>query len=106
MVLNFWAMTLLTLSDASVLIFTSPIWTLLMASFFLGEKQTTMDYVATICCVVGIILVARPTFVFGASDDIDGGTESNRLFGVVVALTGSICAASQNVKRPYLSLQF
>lgn len=59
--------TKLPLGDATVCISTTPIFTALVAYVFLRESWHIFDAVATFICLGGVILITRPTFLFGSS---------------------------------------
>jgi drug/metabolite transporter (DMT)-like permease len=57
----FYAITVLPLATVFALEFTTPIWGLLMAPLFLGERLTRRGLVSAVIGFVGILIVARPT---------------------------------------------
>ena len=59
--------TKLPLGDATVCISTTPIFTAFLAYVFLKESWHIFDAVATFVCIVGVVLITRPTFIFGTS---------------------------------------
>lgn len=61
------AFTLLPLSDATVFISTTPVFTGILAYFILGESWRKTDAASTFLCLLGIVLITRPTFIFGNS---------------------------------------
>lgn len=61
----YYSVTELPLADATTIHYTNPIMVALAAGFFLSEKITRGVVAATLACVVGVILVARPEFLFG-----------------------------------------
>ncbi|MCH2077179.1 MAG: DMT family transporter [Rhodobacteraceae bacterium] len=58
----FYALTLIPLAQLFALEFTSPIWVLLLAPFFLGEKLTAAKVGFAALGFVGVLIVARPNF--------------------------------------------
>jgi drug/metabolite transporter (DMT)-like permease len=63
----YYAVTHLPLADATVLHFTNPVMTVLLASVVLGEKLRGRELALTALCLAGVVLVARPPFLFGAA---------------------------------------
>lgn len=61
------AFTLLPLGDATVIISTTPVFTAIMAYLVLKEAWHKHDAVSTFLCLAGIVLITRPTFLFGVS---------------------------------------
>ena len=59
--------TKLPLGDATVCISTTPIFTALLAYVFLKESWHLFDAAATFVCTGGVVLITRPTFIFGSS---------------------------------------
>ncbi|MEM6276565.1 MAG: DMT family transporter [Pseudomonadota bacterium] len=58
----FYALTLIPLAQLFALEFTSPIWVLLLAPIFLGERLTWAKVGFAALGFVGVIIVARPDF--------------------------------------------
>ncbi len=80
--LNFWAMTLLPLADATTISFTVPIFATLFAAVVLREKVGIRRWSAILLGFVGVLIVIQP-----------GGTLIPA-FGAAVALTGALVTAS------------
>ena len=60
-----WSFQFLPLGDASALVFTSPIFTCVIARIFLKEKLTPVSVGSLIFGLGGVVLIAKPTFIFG-----------------------------------------
>jgi drug/metabolite transporter (DMT)-like permease len=58
----FWALTQIPLAQVFALEFTSPLWVILLAPLFLGERQTRTRLIAAALGFCGILLVANPDF--------------------------------------------
>ena len=56
----FFALPLIPLAQLFALEFTSPIWVVLLAPFFLGEKLTVKKLSIAALAFVGVLVVARP----------------------------------------------
>lgn len=61
---QFYAFQHMPLADATVIVFSSPIFTGVLAHFLLGEGWGLFDALATLLCFTGVVLIARPTFLF------------------------------------------
>lgn len=61
---QFYAFQHMPLADATVIVFSSPIFTGVLAHFLLGESWGLFDALATLLCFTGVVLIARPTFLF------------------------------------------
>jgi drug/metabolite transporter (DMT)-like permease len=61
----------------------------------LKEPWTLLDAIATCVCFAGVVFVAEPAFLFGASADEGGGGSSSsaRTLSAGVALIGSVMSA-------------
>lgn len=64
----FYALTLISLAQLFALEFTSPIWVMVFATLFLGERLTPVRLLALALGFAGALVVARP----GAGGDIVG----------------------------------
>jgi len=71
----FYAIALLPLGDAIALLSLHPVVTVLAAAIFLGEPIRPSHLIAAVASGVGAILITRPAFVFGTSNN-DGGDPS------------------------------
>ncbi|KAK4521229.1 uncharacterized protein ATC70_013174 [Mucor velutinosus] len=93
--LFFYSITQLPLADATVVFFLGPAFTAILASIVLGEAFTLFDGICSVACMVGVVLVSKPQFLFGSHDgpqdqDI---SEWQRLFAVLCALAGAMMSA-------------
>ncbi|KAI9002326.1 hypothetical protein BC832DRAFT_115137 [Gaertneriomyces semiglobifer] len=61
---GWYALSVLTLADATVLSFLSPIFTAILARFILKEPYEVLDGVTGFLSMVGVICIARPSFLF------------------------------------------
>ncbi|EAR95801.1 integral membrane protein DUF6 containing protein (macronuclear) [Tetrahymena thermophila SB210] len=82
----FTCFTLMTISDGSILVNTSPIWTNFLAAIFLGEQLSKKAVGFCMLSFVGIILVCRPAFLFGQSESSE---DKNQFLGTIYGLAGS-----------------
>lgn len=82
----FYGITHLPLADATVIQFCNPMLAALIAVFALGERLTGAQLFATLGSIVGVVLVAQPTFLFSSGAALDP-------FAVVVAVLGAVFSA-------------
>ncbi|KAJ2813653.1 hypothetical protein H4S07_000523 [Coemansia furcata] len=75
----FYAVTVMTLADATVVFFTGPVFSALFASWMLGEPYGAFDRGASVICLLGIVMVVRPEGQMG--------------WGAVAALAGAMSGA-------------
>ena len=55
-----YAVHYLLLADATVLIFTIPLWSIIFAALFLGERVRLRRTLATVTGFIGVLLVIKP----------------------------------------------
>ena len=79
--LNFWAMILLPLADATTISFTVPIFATLFAALILREQVGIRRWSAILIGFVGVLIVVQP------------GGSLIPAFGAAVALTGALVTA-------------
>jgi drug/metabolite transporter (DMT)-like permease len=56
----FYALTLIPLGEVVSIEFTMPIWILILAAIFLGERLTVWRIVAVVLGLVGVVIIVRP----------------------------------------------
>lgn len=78
-VCNFYAVTQMNLSDASMLFNLTPFFVTLFAIFFLGERIMKVEYISLVSAFIAVMLVIKPQFNMG-------------IIGGVVGIVGAACA--------------
>lgn len=86
----YYSLTHLPLAEATVIQYTNPVFTGLLAAAFLGERLRAVEVVGTLVALVGVAVVARPGFLFGGETPAHG-------WATAVALAGSIFSACSYV---------
>jgi drug/metabolite transporter (DMT)-like permease len=81
------ALTTLPLADATVIFYSNPVLTALFAALFLDERLGTREIAGALLSFAGIVLIARPSFLFG-----DAASGLSLLY-VGIAFIGAVCAA-------------
>ncbi|XP_054840081.1 solute carrier family 35 member G1 [Eublepharis macularius] len=94
MILLYYAFQVMPLADATVITFSSPVFTSLLAWIFLKEKYSPWDLLFTLFTITGVVLIARPPFLFGSKVAGIEGTYTDHLKGTIAAVTSAIFAAS------------
>jgi drug/metabolite transporter (DMT)-like permease len=87
----FYALVHLPLAEATVIQYTNPVFTALLAVVFLAEHIRPRDLFLTLASLAGVVLMARPAFLFG------GLGERLDPVAVGVALAGAILSAAAYV---------
>ncbi|XP_020792360.1 solute carrier family 35 member G1 [Boleophthalmus pectinirostris] len=93
MILLFYAVQQMPLADATVIMFSNPVFTSVLAWIFLKERCTIWDCVFTVFTLTGVILIARPPFIFGKHLSGIESNYSNHIKGAIAAFAGAIGAA-------------
>ncbi|KAJ7987722.1 hypothetical protein DPEC_G00329440 [Dallia pectoralis] len=93
MILLYYAVQQMPLADATVIMFSNPVFTSLLAWIFLKEKCTIWDCVFTVFTLAGVVMIARPPFIFGARIEGIEGDYTSHLMGTIAAFGGAIGAA-------------
>ncbi|KAH9051567.1 DUF6-domain-containing protein [Lactarius deliciosus] len=98
----YFSLQYLSLSDAMVLSFLSPILTGFTGAIFLKEPISLKEMFAGLCSFLGVVLVARPQFLFNKlhanrsagipADLSEVATPEQRMLSVIAALIGVLGA--------------
>ena len=80
----YFALIHLPLAEATVIQYTNPVWTALLAAVFLREAIGRRELALSIASLVGVVIIARPTIVFGTT------TESLPALPVLAGLVGAV----------------
>jgi drug/metabolite transporter (DMT)-like permease len=79
-----------------VVFFLGPAFTAILASLVLGEAFTLFDGICSVACMIGVVLVSKPQFLFGGetpAHDEEAINEWKRLFAILCALVGAMMSA-------------
>ncbi len=80
----------LPLGDANVIQYTNPAFTAVLAAWVLREGLRPRELGAVLASLAGVVLVARPSFLFGSAAALEPAV-------VGIALLGALCSASAYV---------
>lgn len=86
----YYAVIQLPLADATVIHFTNPVFTAFIAALWLREHLGPREWLLVVTSLGGVVLVARPAFLFGAGDSL-------ATFPVLIGLCGAVLAAGAYV---------
>ncbi|VDC01248.1 unnamed protein product [Peniophora sp. CBMAI 1063] len=95
----YYSLRYLSLSDATAITFLTPIFTGIASAIFLKEPLSKKELLAGLFSFVGVLLIARPEFLFGPAAHADPATDDSsssratpqeRLIAVGVALIGVV----------------
>uniref|UniRef100_A0A8B9U394 Solute carrier family 35 member G1 n=1 Tax=Anas zonorhyncha TaxID=75864 RepID=A0A8B9U394_9AVES len=94
MILLYYAFQVMPLADATVITFSSPVFTSLLAWIFLKEKYSIWDLLFTLFTITGVVLIARPPFLFGSNVTGIEGSYADHLKGTIAAIASTVSSAS------------
>lgn len=89
--LNFWSITLLPLSEATLLLFVAPLVSTVLSVLILSEVIKLRRWIAVVVGFLGVAIALQP------------GTEGFNLFGVAVALVGAVFTGTVTITIRSLS---
>lgn len=90
---SFLSMERLPIGDATVLCMLSPFFAAILGVFILREPWGVHEFLATVISLVGAVLVARPTAIFGHIEG-DGGTGGSKdTLGITYAFIAAVTSA-------------
>ncbi|KAI8903293.1 hypothetical protein EDD86DRAFT_231042 [Gorgonomyces haynaldii] len=92
---SFYALSVLSVAEATVIGFLGPVFTGMAAQVFLGEYWEIMDRIAGFVSMIGVVCIARPSFIFGTlfegtQVDIDPAL----VIGIIVAILSAVMSSA------------
>ncbi|MEM1128358.1 MAG: DMT family transporter [Bacteroidota bacterium] len=93
----FYAIPRLPLADVTVIQFTNPVFTALLGAVFLGEYLKRREVALAVLSLLGVVLVAQPSILFGAR------AEALDPQAALIALAGAVLAAGAYITIRRLS---
>ena len=79
----------ISLADATTILFINPVWTAILAYFLLREKWSKYDSLALALSLTGVVLVARPSFLFPTQQSITSTNVTFRNISYAITFIGS-----------------
>lgn len=97
--LTFACLDHLPLGDALTIIFTEPLWTLLLAKLFLGTRVGWWKTIFGMVLIAGVVLCTQPPGIFssGVEKKHQEVTRGSYFFGVLLAVLSATTGAASNV---------
>jgi len=86
----FYAVIHLPLADVTVIHYTNPAFTAAMAALVIAEPVRTRDAASLVASLLGVVLIARPSFLFAGASRLDP-------FAAGIGLLGAILSAGAYV---------
>ena len=89
-----YAIKHMPLADARVIFYTSPVFTAILGRIFLKESVGKFDVLAMILSIGGVVLIGRPTFLFGTLGKNSGSQHAwiPTLLAVAAAFSAAVSA--------------
>ncbi|XP_054166193.1 solute carrier family 35 member G1-like [Oppia nitens] len=81
------AYRLIPLGDATTIQFTAPVVVIFLAVFVLKEPLTWLQFITGIITLGGVIIIARPEFIFGSDPFSAPGRTEGLIFSVIAMLS-------------------
>lgn len=105
----FVAAPLMPIGDCSVLVMLSPLMASILGYVVLGEPWRIPEFCATVMSLIGAVLVAKPSFIFGESDS--HLTSKGVMFALLSACSASCAFISvrmlgTSAKMPWANVSF
>ena len=94
---HYYALTILPLSIATVAAEIQPIFVGIFAALILGESYEATQILTGMLCLVGVMFIAQPPFLFNSSDENPGMSSSDRIKGVTAEIISACFAALAQV---------
>ncbi|MTI14502.1 DMT family transporter [Sansalvadorimonas verongulae] len=82
----YYAVTTLPLAEATILQYLHPVFTAILALFFLKERVQMSTIICIALCIAGLMTIVRPGFLFGEPGDMP-------TFSILMALLGAFGSA-------------
>lgn len=82
--LIFFSLKNMNISDVYSIFYIYPAITILLSVIFFKEKAGLMDYTCLLTCVIGVIFIVRPSFIFGS---LSMGSNSQNEFFIFVLIS-------------------
>ncbi|XP_001849093.2 solute carrier family 35 member G1 [Culex quinquefasciatus] len=102
LMLSFYAFRHMPLADASVIIFSTPVFVALFARLFLRESCGMFNVITIVLTLIGVVLISRPSTLFGEGAASSMADEqvvetSYDVWGPVAALSSTLFSANAYV---------
>lgn len=103
----YFSLMYLTVSDAVLITFLTPAVTVILAAVVLRERFTKVEAFGTLVSLMGVVLIVRPSFLFGLPDNLDNSPAESadprkRLLATMVGLLGVLGASTVYIVLRYI----
>lgn len=103
LMLSFYAFRHMPLADASVIIFSTPVFVAIFANLFLKEPCGVFNVFTIILTLFGVVLITRPSILFGdtvpslTDEQVADHDRNNVVWGAVAAISSTLFGANAYV---------
>lgn len=102
LMLSFYAFRHMPIADASVIIFSTPVFVSIFANLFLQEPCSPFNMFTIVLTLFGVVLITRPKMIFGdtvpsLNDEQVAEHDKNNMWGAVAAVSSTLFGASAYV---------
>lgn len=98
LMLSFYAFRHMPLADASVIVFSVPVFTAIFARMFLKEPCGLFNALSVLLTLIGVVLITRPPSIFGSTVSALGDDNSTSdIWGAVAAFSATLFGANAYV---------
>lgn len=98
LMLSFYAFRHMPLADASVIVFSVPVFTAIFAHMFLREPCGIFNALSVLLTLIGVVLITRPSSIFGSTVAALGDDNSKSdIWGAVAAFSATLFGANAYV---------
>jgi len=94
---NWFVFTQLPLGEATIIVFSAPIFTTIIARIYLNEKVSTIQAVLMCFSTIGVVLVARPRFLGFTGDLPPNYATVSREIVFLIGIFGAVLSGITNV---------
>jgi drug/metabolite transporter (DMT)-like permease len=102
MFFGFLALAYLPLVNVTVLSYTTPLFTIMLAALLLGEKVRIYRWSAVLTGFIGVFITLSPKLILDAAAG-PAQIDSVAMIGTALALTGALCAAFSSIAVRHLN---
>ncbi len=102
----YYGVTHLPLADATLIMYTNPVFTGILAAIFLAESINVADVVGVVVSLIGVVLVAQPSFIFGGAGRLDPVAVGIALVGAVISATSYVIVRKLRATEHELTVVF
>uniref|UniRef100_A0A1B6E1D0 EamA domain-containing protein n=1 Tax=Clastoptera arizonana TaxID=38151 RepID=A0A1B6E1D0_9HEMI len=100
LMLSFYAFRYMPLADASVVVFSVPVFVAIFARLFLKEPCGMFSVITVTLTLIGVVLITRPPFIFGSSVPSLASDQTNtpsNLWAAIAAFSATLFGANAYV---------